>query len=197
MLRPTLSNRVDKPYPWGVVSLVVTLISTNKKGSDGLMPRVAEKLTVPVGFIFDNITEGRFAVTDDRYGDKATFFAIDLMKPRQRMSWHTRAVLGALRIRQVRHAEQSPVVKAYIMPKTGDVIDMGWGATKVQDLVLRTLTSPWDHARQYATFMGRCARCGAGLIDDRSRWYGIGPECEKNWPEYMNLVNDEQGVFQP
>ena len=48
----------------------------------------------------------------------------------------------------------------------------------------------------YGQKIGRCMRCNKELTDERSRWYGIGPECEQVWPHIINLVNDKKGVFQ-
>lgn len=57
-----------------------------------------------------------------------------------------------------------------------------------------------DHngcAIAYAEKIGRCMRCNTELTDERSRWYGIGPECEKHWPYIIDLVNDRKGEYVP
>jgi hypothetical protein len=56
-----------------------------------------------------------------------------------------------------------------------------------------------DHqtaALRYAQKIGKCCRCNASLTDERSRHYGIGPECEKHWPWVLTRVderNEEEG----
>lgn len=49
----------------------------------------------------------------------------------------------------------------------------------------------------YAEELKRCSRCTAELTDARSRWYGIGPECEKHRPEQISLVDDIKGAYVP
>lgn len=46
-------------------------------------------------------------------------------------------------------------------------------------------------ARAYGRELGRCCRCATELTDERSRHYGIGPECEKYWPWIITQVDEE------
>ncbi len=55
--------------------------------------------------------------------------------------------------------------------------------------------NPLDAALLYATELNRCARCGTELTDERSRWNGIGPECEEHWPDFLVKVEEEKGVY--
>lgn len=50
-------------------------------------------------------------------------------------------------------------------------------------------------ALRYAEKIGRCCRCNAELTDGRSRWYGIGPECEKHIPWMIDNVTERKGPF--
>lgn len=50
-------------------------------------------------------------------------------------------------------------------------------------------------AMRYAEKMKRCCRCNAELTDGRSRWYCIGPECEKHWPWVIENVVNAKGHF--
>lgn len=64
------------------------------------------------------------------------------------------------------------------------------------DLALRMIVvNPLDAAMLYATELERCARCGVELTDERSRYYCIGPECEKHWPDFLTKVMEEKGVY--
>jgi hypothetical protein len=48
--------------------------------------------------------------------------------------------------------------------------------------------------RRYAQKIGNCCRCNASLTDDKSRHYGIGPECVKHWPEIVEQVDMEDAI---
>jgi hypothetical protein len=41
----------------------------------------------------------------------------------------------------------------------------------------------------YGQELGRCSICGKELTDERSRWYGIGPDCETRHPHRIELVD--------
>lgn len=43
----------------------------------------------------------------------------------------------------------------------------------------------------YALETHHCFRCGKRLTDERSRWYGFGPECENDL-QYMKMVVEEE-----
>lgn len=58
--------------------------------------------------------------------------------------------------------------------------------------MLMLLVVDWRGAAlRYAKEIGRCCRCNAQLTDDRSRHYGIGPECEQHWPEIIDMVDEQ------
>lgn len=42
----------------------------------------------------------------------------------------------------------------------------------------------------FARELDVCGCCGKQLTDDRSRYYGIGPECEKKWPEMITNADE-------
>lgn len=46
---------------------------------------------------------------------------------------------------------------------------------------------------EYGRRKNRCSRCGKTLTDDRSRFYAIGPECEKYWPDVLRQVEADFG----
>lgn len=56
---------------------------------------------------------------------------------------------------------------------------------------------PTTAAYDYGAEMERCCRCGKELTDERSRWYAIGPECEKFAPEIFAMVQDKKGIYVP
>lgn len=56
---------------------------------------------------------------------------------------------------------------------------------------------PTTAAMDYGRELKRCSRCGIDLTDDRSRWFNIGPECEKYWPEIIAIVTEKRGPYVP
>lgn len=67
----------------------------------------------------------------------------------------------------------------------------------VLDAMLLIVTDPLGAAMTYAHEIEKCCRCNTQLTDDRSRWYGIGPDCEQVWPQVIDRVNEERGVYVP
>lgn len=64
--------------------------------------------------------------------------------------------------------------------------------TRLVDSIMLLVTDPIGAARLYADKIGRCCRCNAALTDERSRHYGIGPECEKYWPHIIEAVDSQE-----
>jgi hypothetical protein len=49
---------------------------------------------------------------------------------------------------------------------------------------------------KYAELTSHCGRCAKQLTDERSRWYGIGPECEKVMSWWIDEVDaSEKGPY--
>jgi hypothetical protein len=57
------------------------------------------------------------------------------------------------------------------------------------DSIMKVVTDAYGALRLYSEQIKRCCRCNAGLTDDNSRHYGIGPECEKYWPHIIEMVD--------
>jgi DNA-directed RNA polymerase subunit RPC12/RpoP len=57
--------------------------------------------------------------------------------------------------------------------------------------LLLVAADPMTGAMNYGMELGVCSRCGRELTDERSRWYGIGPECEHHWPEIIARVDSD------
>lgn len=68
-------------------------------------------------------------------------------------------------------------------------------ADKLDMALLMVAADPFTSAMKYAKLNSVCCRCGKKLTDERSRWYGIGPECEGYFPEIINMVNESKGFF--
>lgn len=53
-----------------------------------------------------------------------------------------------------------------------------------------------DEARmQYSRNYHECCICGKDLTDERSRWYGIGPDCETRNLRHIEYVHNTRGVY--
>lgn len=45
--------------------------------------------------------------------------------------------------------------------------------------------------KTYSEHLNQCGICGKTLTDERSRHYGIGPDCETRYPEVIDEVDDQ------
>jgi len=68
---------------------------------------------------------------------------------------------------------------------------------KLDMALMMVAADPFTAAINYGRELGCCSRCARKLTDERSRYYSIGPECEKYWPEIINYLNETRGVFVP
>lgn len=133
--------------------------------------------------------DGRYAAAEQGYrGDDFDHYTFI------RVSRPTTGKRKGCLVLQTQHSEAySPFLtiypsgKAYFY-KNSNRLDMA---------LLMIAADPFTTAMNYGRLIGRCSRCGKTLTDERSRYYGIGPECEKHWPEIINYVNETKGVFVP
>ena len=65
------------------------------------------------------------------------------------------------------------------------------GGQTIEDLILLIIVNHRGCGRAYAQEIGRCHFCGKRLTDERSRWYGFGPECEKSAEGEKDEIDDE------
>jgi len=65
---------------------------------------------------------------------------------------------------------------------------------RVEDRLLLLVADAQGAARRYAKKLGHCCRCNASLTDEKSRHYGIGPECVKHWPHIVEQVDMEDAI---
>lgn len=63
----------------------------------------------------------------------------------------------------------------------------------IEQKILLLIANTRKAARKYAEEIGRCHRCNFQLTDERSRWYGFGPECEKYLEAEKDEIDDENG----
>lgn len=65
------------------------------------------------------------------------------------------------------------------------------GGQTIEDLILLMISDHRRAARAYAAVIEKCHRCNIALTDERSRWYGFGPECEKHLEGEKDEIDDE------
>lgn len=96
---------------------------------------------------------------------------------------------GCLKI-QTQHGEQ--LFPALTIFPSGNMI---WHNMSIEEALLIVVVSPVACAIEYGKIIGRCCRCNKELTDQRSRWYSIGPECEKHWPQVLDTIADTKGPY--
>lgn len=72
-----------------------------------------------------------------------------------------------------------------------------WHNIAVEDDLLLVVVDPNGAGTTYANEKKRCRKCNTELTDERSRWFGIGPDCEKMWPHVIDIVTDTRGPYKP
>lgn len=61
---------------------------------------------------------------------------------------------------------------------------------RVVDMLMLLVVDYQGSALRYARKIGKCCRCNSPLTDERSRHYGIGPECETVFPWIIERVDE-------
>lgn len=138
-------------------------------------------LATPIEMI-KSMRDGRYAVRPD---SSTPYTFVRVSRPKSgRMK-------GALKI-QTQHSEAYKDCIVIWPSGRVSVYDR-----RVDSSLLLIVVDPVTATRAYGQELGRCCRCGRELTDERSRYYGIGPECEEHWPEIINTVDEERGAYYP
>lgn len=140
---------------------------------------------VPMEF-FDKVPDGYYAAQVDEEAEMH-FFRVKTRKTRSRnYSAGSRTV-------QTQHG---PNYREYLVKYAGDDKIISWRRDEgLNDTFMTVLADPIFAGRTYAKKKKRCCRCNTELTDPRSRYYGIGPECEKHWPQIIRDIDDLEGPF--
>lgn len=176
-------------------SRIIEALLAAKKSATSPTRRAAmqnSRLGIPMPLI-EAIREGRFAVSLDGT-DKLHFVRLSVIKPTK--SGKFRAHVGHIKV-QTQHSDDL-IDRCRIAPD-GQVTKLShtMSLETVTQLLLTIITDQKAAAIRYGRALQQCCRCGKTLTDDRSRWYGIGPECENHWPEVIDEVDAEHGVYEP
>lgn len=137
-------------------------------------------------FIIDNLLgglpDGYFAVQPEE-GASVTFLRISRPK--------TGNYRDAVKVQTI----HGPAMQeAWVYYQTRDKLYVRHGAApKIEEDIMLVFTDWVAAGMRYARLIGKCSRCNLRLTDDRSRHYGIGPDCEKVWPSYIERVDEQEG----
>ena len=127
--------------------------------------------------ILPNVPDGYFAVRNQD-GDPYRFYRISTPK--------TGKLKGARKI-QSQHSDYLKTIAVHWPSGAFST----YRALPIDHLMLIIADSE-RAAMNYARELGKCCRCNAALTDERSRHYGIGPECEKYWPQIIERVDQDE-----
>lgn len=137
---------------------------------------------VPIALL-EQVRDGRYAVRPDAEAEWC-FFRVSRPKNGR--------LKGCLKV-QTQHGEELydrltvyPSGHVWIGPS-----GYKWTRNDVDNRLLLVVVDQNQAAIDYGREIGRCCRCGKELTDERSRHYGIGPECEKVWPHIIDLVDEQ------
>ena len=64
---------------------------------------------------------------------------------------------------------------------------------EIESVLIGVFCDRFECAQRYAQEMRRCWSCNLELTVGRSRWYGMGPECEKRLAWYIEDVDNKKG----
>ena len=143
----------------------------------------------PAELLFD-MREGNYAVTlPDR--DKLTFVRLNFVKPYR--DGRVRKYQGCA-VLSTQHGEQR--IKRFVVRPDGKyrILSRGVSEHMAAALLGLIMSDPRGSAARYGQELGHCCRCGKALTDERSRYYGIGPECERSWPDLIAEIDDMRGA---
>lgn len=154
---------------------------SKKKGRPRVDPEYAQKLEFIDGLL-DMVPDGYFAVRRQE-GDPITFM---------RISRPTRGQYkGCIKV-QTQHGP-SLEVRLIKWPSERWTVYLA----DTVDKMMLVVTDFQGAMMTYSQEIGKCCRCNTELTDERSRWYGIGPECEKSFGWVIARVNEERGEYVP
>ena len=178
--KPTVADHVAAPAAPAAPATAATAATADPEPESAAS---SWPLTLPKG-MFDLVPDGYFAVQPS-LDVQMTFIRIKTQKG----GWQDGA-------RKVATQHSDWFKRQFTVARDGRVFVASNADLKlVDDRLLLVGCDPSTAQIRYATELGRCGRCGRELTDNRSRWYGIGPECEKHLPEIIARVDSIKGEY--
>lgn len=147
-------------------------------------PKVKDPKVAMLEALLPSIPEGMYAVREYE-GGHIDF--IRLSKPKNN-KWK-----GSLKIQTLHggFGDGKYQTRAALWLDSGNL----WvGHQPIIPVLLLLATDHMTASMLYARESRRCMRCNAVLTDERSRHYGIGPECEKIRPDVIERVDELEAL---
>lgn len=141
-------------------------------------PWAAKRETIVPVPLLEMVPHGYYATQLEEDAD------VTFLRVKKPTMWDERK--GIKLIVQTQHGER--LEDAFVVYNDGrvDVLKVS-----VEEAINLLISDQYGAARRYAKLISRCCRCNKELTDDRSRKYGIGPECEKHMRWMIDLVDME------
>lgn len=159
----------------------IRYIDQLKKGGATVMtqpaqavPRTDPRLEMLASLI-KSVPDGYFAVAKEE-GASTTFVRISRPK--------SRTYAGSIKV-QTQHGPNLKVAAALWSSDSWSIFDR-----RVIDAMLLLVVDYQGASLRYAREIGKCCRCNSPLTDERSRHYGIGPECEEYHTWIVPMVDE-------
>ena len=126
--------------------------------------------------------------------DDLVFLRVSLIKPYK--SGKRRAFQGCVRI-QTQHSDD--LIDRFIVDPNGKYRSESttMGAESMAGYLASVIVDPRGAAARYGRAKEQCCVCGKTHTDERSRWYGIGPDCETRYEEIIHESDEDRGPFVP
>lgn len=140
-------------------------------------------VSMMVAGLIDQVPNGYYAVREQ---DGAPITFMRLSRPK-----HGR-FKDSLKV-QTQHGPD--LVERWVRWPSGQISRYHWSGGNIEDKLL-LLIADWKGAMMlYSEKLRRCGRCNTELTVARSRFYGIGPECETHVPHVIDLVAEKKGGY--
>lgn len=156
---------------------------------------------LPASLIYALVTsrgeqaQARFAVSKSgTEADDLVFIRVSLIKPYK--NGKRRAFQGCVKI-QTQHSDD--LIDRFVIDPNGKYRSESTTLSPevMAGYLASVIVDPRSAAIRYGRAKEQCCSCGKSLTDERSRWYGIGPECEKRWPDIIIESDEARGVYVP
>lgn len=181
-----LGGEITGPLTRKEASALIDQLKAKKKAAPAPAPAPAPvpvpvadvRLTMLDSFI-DGVPDGYYAV---RLEETAPITFLRVSRPKR---YGQNKISGVLKI-QTQHSDD--LADAAIKWPSGK-----WSIYRqsVIDSLMLLVTDPFGAGMLYASEIGKCCRCNKALTDERSRHYGVGPDCEKVWPQIIARIDEQ------
>lgn len=170
-----LGGDVSHAFSLGTFDGVGAYITSLENQRDQRRRAVADPRLDMLKALIPGVPDGYFAV-QEQDGAPITFLRTSHPKSGK--------FLGSLKIQEQHGPRWEEVAVLWPSDK--------WSVYKTTavDALMLLVVDYQGAAMRYAWQIGKCCRCNSPLTDDRSRHYGIGPECDDYWTWVIEMVDE-------